>query len=73
MEKAYNDYRSFLNKIIKAAKRNYQKEIFDKCKNDSKAIWKNINNILGKSNNKKNAPTKINDINGVSLNNLKDI
>ena len=73
LEESYNEYRSFLNKKIKKARRDYEKERFKKCKNDSKSIWKNINEILGKCNNKKCIPSKINDENGVSLSNLKDI
>ena len=73
LEHDYNEYRSFLNKKIKMAKRNYDKEVFKKCKNDSKSIWKNINAILGKANNKKCIPTKINDENGISLSKLEDI
>ena len=49
LEAEYNDYRSFLQKVIKIAKRNYEKERFEKCKNDSKSIWNNINAVLGKN------------------------
>ena len=73
LENSYNEYRSFLHKKIKIAKRNYEKELFNKCKNDSKSIWRNINNILGKTQHKKNIPTKINDENGITLSKLNDI
>ena len=73
LEHTYDQYRSFLHKIIKAAKRQHVKERFEKCRNDSKSLWLNINSILGKSNNKKDIPLKINDENGVTLSNLQDI
>ena len=73
LEKSFSDYREFLNKKIKTAKRNYEKELFKKCKNDSKSIWKNINSVLGKTHHKKNIPTKINNENGISLSQLNDI
>ena len=73
LEESYNKYRNFLQKIIKFAKQNYEKQLFDKCKNDSRSIWKNINSILGKNRDKKNAPSKINDENGVKLQDLKQI
>ena len=73
LENSYNEYRSFLHKKIKIAKRNYEKELFNKCKNDSKSIWRNINNILGKTQHKKNIPTKVNDENGITLSKLNDI
>ena len=72
-EQTYNEYRTFLNKIIKTAKRQHDKERFKKCKNDSKSLWLNINSILGKSHNKKDAPLEINDETGATLANLKDI
>ena len=72
-EKEYNEYRSFLNRIIKNAKRKFEKERFRKCKNDSKSIWANINSLLGKSNNKKDITMEMNDENGIKLSNLKDI
>ena len=73
LEKSYNDYRIFLNKKIKTAKRKYDNELFEKCKNDSKSIWRNINSILGKTRHKKNIPAKINAENGTKLTELKDI
>ena len=73
LETKYDEYRIFLHKVIKSAKRQYDKERFEKCKNDSKSIWMNINSILGKSNNKKDSTPKINDENGVTLSNLSDI
>ena len=73
LELSYNEYRSFLHKIIKTSKRQYDKERFEKHRNDSKSLWMNINSILGKSSNKKDIPLKINDENGVTLSNLNEI
>ena len=73
LEIEYNDYRAFLHKIIKSTKRQYEKERFEKNKNDSKSIWNNINAVLGKTNNKKDIPDKMNDENDVLLTNLNDI
>ena len=64
---------SFYRKIIRTAKRNYEKELFEKCKNDSKSIWRNINSVLGKNRHKKNIPSKINDESGIKLTNMKQI
>ena len=73
LENEYNVYRADLHKRIKMAKRNYEKEIFEKNKNDSKAIWKNINRIIGNNVNKTSVPDKINDENGITLTKLDDI
>ena len=73
LETEYNDYRSFLHKIIKIAKRRYERERFDQYKNDSKSIWSNINAVLGKTNNKTDIPLKINGDNGIELTNINDI
>lgn len=41
----YRRYRNHCNNLIKKLKRKYDKEQIDKAKNDSKKIWKAINNI----------------------------
>ena len=73
LEKSYSDFRASLHKEIKTARRNYDRQLFEKCKHDSKMTWKNINKILGKSRNKVNIPDEINDENGAKLSNLRDI
>ena len=35
LEQEYNEYREFLHKKIKMAKRKYEKEVLKKCKNES--------------------------------------
>ena len=57
----YRSYRNTLSRIIKIARNNFYKEKFTECQGDSKAIWKNINKILGKSNINSNHTFKIND------------
>ena len=73
LEQKYIDYRQFLNTIIKTKRRQFEKQRFDKHKNDSKFIWQNINSVLGGTNNKRDAPKQINDENGMTLSNLNDI
>ena len=73
LEKAYNDFRASLHKEIKAAKRNYERQLFLNCRNDSKLIWNNINKVLGRNHNKVNIPDEIKDENGTKLTNLRDI
>ena len=45
----YRSYRNMLSRIIKLAKNNFYQNKFNECHGDSKKIWKNVNNILGKS------------------------
>ena len=73
LEDSYNEYRSLLHKTIKASKFKHEQERFEKCRNESKSIWSNINRILGKNNNKKDIPLNIIDENGITLSNLTDI
>ena len=73
LEKAYNDYRASLHKEIRSTKRNYQRQIIDNCKHDSKLIWDNINKVLGRNFDKSSIPDEINDENGNKLTNAKDI
>ena len=73
LESSYNDFRASLHKEIKTARLNYERQIFDKCKNDSKMIWDNINKILGKNRHKINIPDNIKDENGTKLSDLRDI
>ena len=44
LENSYNNIRATLHKDIRAGKRKYEREIFEKCQSDSKQIWKNIDN-----------------------------
>ena len=44
----YKTHRNMLNSLIRLSKRNYYKEYFTKNFNDSKKIWKGINQLLQK-------------------------
>jgi site-specific DNA-adenine methylase len=46
---SYKKYKNILNKLIKESKRGYWETTFDKCKNDTKATWKQINEVLNRS------------------------
>ena len=61
-----------MRKLVKNAKRNYEKDRFEKCKNESKLIWQNINKLLGKKNNKNNFVCIQNE-EGTTLTDLRDI
>lgn len=52
----FQTYRSILRKCIRNAKQNYYFSSFEKCKNDIKATWKNINHILNRFDNKSDFP-----------------
>ena len=73
LRRTYYEYRTFLSKTIKNAKRIYENERFEKCKKDSKKMWSNITSVLGNSNNRRHVVVQINDENGVTLSSLKDI
>ena len=48
MSKSFsNSYRNKLNSLIKKVKSDFYKSKFQKCTNDIKATWKNINNLIG--------------------------
>ena len=72
LEIQYNECQSKVRKLVKCAKRKFDIQKFEKCKNESKIIWQNINSLLGKQNNKHNFVSIINE-EGVTLNNLRDI
>ena len=72
LETQYNDCRLSIRKLVKSAKRNYERDKFEKCKNESKLIWQNINSVLGKQNNKHEFVSIISE-EGVTLNDLSDI
>ena len=46
-------YNTILRKNIRAVKKPYYSELFDKYNNDIQITWSTINNILGKNNNSK--------------------
>ena len=68
----YSECTSELNKSIKVAKRNHEREKFENCKNNSKMIWQNINSIIGKQNNKQDSVNIINE-DGVTIKDLRHI
>ena len=72
LELQYNDYRSSVQKLVKSAKRAYERNKFEKCRNESKLIWQNINSLLGRQNNKKNIVSIISE-EGMTLTDLNDI
>jgi hypothetical protein len=49
-------YNCILKRCIRLEKRNYYYSCFENCKNDIKGTWRNINNILNRSNDKKDFP-----------------
>ena len=72
LEIQYNECRVSIRKLVKSAKRQHEREKFEKCKNESKQIWQNINNLLGRNNNKHNFVSIVND-EGITLKDLGDI
>ena len=66
------DSRNTANKMIREAKFNYNRTLFEKSKNDSKQLWKNIYSIIGKSKDKSNIISKIT-IDNTSFTNSNDI
>ena len=56
----YRSYRNMLSRLINLAKNNFYKIKFSECQGDSKKIWRNINNILGKKHANMNNIFKIN-------------
>ena len=64
----YKNYRSLLQKITRNCKWNYYLETCKKFRNNSKQLWKTINNNIRKSNNK----TSIIDHLEINNNNIKD-
>ena len=60
LEIQYNECQSKVRKLVKCAKRKFDIQKFEKCKNESKIIWQNINSLLGKQNNKHNFVSIIN-------------
>ena len=68
----YIESRNNVNKMIRDAKFNYHRNMFEKSKNDSKQIWKNINSIIRKSNDKSNIISKIT-VDDTSITNIEDI
>ena len=56
---SYRLYRNRLTKIIKHSKNNYYLQKFNESSGDSKKTWKNINNILGRSQSSQNQFFKI--------------
>ena len=63
----YKLYRDILNRLIRKSKNNFQSAYFEKFKNNSKKIWKGINNLLNKSSNKSSEDINLN-INGNLVN-----
>jgi len=51
-----SQYRRLLNKVIRAAKNLHWQYTFNSCKNNMKTMWKNINGILARTNNKQDIP-----------------
>ena len=49
----YKYYRDMLNHLLRKSKRIYFKDYFQNCKNNSKKIWMGINDLIRKSNKKK--------------------
>ena len=50
----YKSYRATLQKITRSCKRNFYLETCKKFKNNSKQLWKTLNNVIRKLNNKLN-------------------
>ena len=42
----YNDYKNYVSREVKAAKRNFFKNRFDRCRGDLRRTWNNINYIM---------------------------
>ena len=45
---AYKQYRNHFTSLIRIAKRNYYNQIFSSFRNNTKIIWKTINELKGK-------------------------
>ena len=56
----YRTYRNNLTRLIKVAKSYYYRDKFAECKGNSKKIWSNINNLLGKNQSNSNVVFRIN-------------
>ena len=55
-ETEYKTFRNIYNSLIRKAKMIHWHNTFEISKNDIKQTWKNINNILGRNNDKSNFP-----------------
>ena len=64
----YRSYRNTLSRLIKLAKNNFHKKRFLDCQGNSKKIWRNINDILGKNHTNTNNIFKINNNDVTDLN-----
>ena len=47
-----NSFKNKINSIVKKAKDNYYRELFEKCRGDLKKTWSNINNLISPNRNK---------------------
>ena len=68
----YKFYRDTLNHLIRRSKRNHYKSYFETFKNNSKKIWKGINELLNKSNKTASSEIIIKN-NGVLVNDQKQV
>ena len=63
-------YRNKLNSLIRTVKSNYYKRKFQKCTNDMRTTWKNINNLMGNKKKRLNDEISLRDM---TFSNKKDI
>lgn len=57
-ENTYKEYLSVYNRTIKAAKKHYYEMKFELTKSDMKQTWNNINEVLNRTSNKTELPSK---------------
>ena len=68
----YKEYNSLFRKILRAQKKKYYEDIFNKCRNDSKETWKLLRSVIGKTSNKSAFPDVIQH-NNVTIENSEEI
>ena len=68
----YKCYRDMLNHLIRRSKRNHYRSYFETFKNNSKEIWKGVNELINKTNSKSSKNIHLKD-NGSTITDQKKV
>ena len=69
----YKAYRNKLTRLIKNAKKDYYKNLFENCMGDSSKIWEIVNELMNKKKTKSTLPDGLHDENGQLISNPQKI
>ena len=72
-DRIYKKYRNFLNRTIENRKREYYKQKLLDVQNQSKDIWRTMNEIIGKKRSSKSKIKQVVDSNGKNVTSRNDI